>query len=102
MLKGDIDSGRTGDKVEVFDPGLSPLGTDDEAAGHPPSAFRVALARQYENVGRWAHKARTTSVAHIKLDGLPVVFIGFITAVSFTILFGIWLLTTTFFGAPPA
>ena len=98
MLKGDIDSGRTGDKVEVFDPGLSPLGTDDEAAGRPPSAFRVALARQYETAGRWAHKARKDSAAHMKFDGLPIVFIGFITAVSFTILFGIWLLTTTFVG----
>ncbi len=102
MLKGDIDSGRTGDKVEVFDPGLSPLGTDDEAAGHPPSAFRVALARHYENAGRWAHQARKGSAAHIKLDGLPIVFIAFITAVSFTILFGIWAFTTMFVAPHPA
>jgi hypothetical protein len=31
MLKADIDSGRTGDKNGDLDPGLSPLGTDDEA-----------------------------------------------------------------------
>jgi hypothetical protein len=43
MLKDDIDSGRTGDKVGVFDPGLSTLGTDDEAAGRPPSPFRIAF-----------------------------------------------------------
>ncbi|KQO59296.1 MULTISPECIES: hypothetical protein [unclassified Methylobacterium] len=48
MLKADIDSGRTGDKVSHYDPGLSQLGTDDEAAGNPPSAERVALARKAE------------------------------------------------------
>ena len=36
MLKADIDSGRTGDKIGELDPGLSSLGTDDEAAGRPP------------------------------------------------------------------
>jgi hypothetical protein len=50
QLKGDINSGRTGDKNEVFDPGLSPLGTDDEAAGVSPSADQVDLARHQENV----------------------------------------------------
>ena len=48
QLKGDIDSGRTGDKIAFPDPGLSPLGTDDEAAGRPASAERVALARRQE------------------------------------------------------
>src|SRR4051794_4457666 len=58
MLKADIDSGRTGDKVGVLDPGLSSLGTDDEAAGRPPSPFHIALARYQETVGRWM-KRRT-------------------------------------------
>src|SRR3982750_2586384 len=58
MLKADIDSGRTGDKVGVFDPGLSTLGTDDEAAGRPPSPFRIALARYQETFGRWAKGGR--------------------------------------------
>ena len=48
QLKADIDAGRTGDKVAEGDPGLSPLGTDDEAAGRPASPERVALARQQE------------------------------------------------------
>jgi len=43
-LKGAIDSGRTGDKVAFIDPGAAPLGTDDEAAGPPDTAERVALA----------------------------------------------------------
>jgi hypothetical protein len=48
MLKADIDSGRTGDKIAHYDPGLSQLGTDDEAAGHAPSHDRIALARANE------------------------------------------------------
>ncbi len=48
QLKADIDSGRTGDKVASPDPGLSALGTDDEAAGRPNSPERIALARKLE------------------------------------------------------
>jgi succinate dehydrogenase / fumarate reductase cytochrome b subunit len=47
-LKGDIDSGRTGDKVASYDPGAAPLGTDDEAAGTPDTPDRVALAMRQE------------------------------------------------------
>jgi hypothetical protein len=48
QLKADIDAGRTGDKVANADPALSPLGTDDEAAGTPPGPEAVALARKTE------------------------------------------------------
>ena len=82
MLKADIDSGATGDKTEVFDPGLSPLGTDDEAAGRPPSAFRIALARRYENLERWMKGARPVGATHHKHDGFPTLFVGFIAAVG--------------------
>jgi succinate dehydrogenase / fumarate reductase, cytochrome b subunit len=47
-LKGAIDSGRTGDKVAFEDPAASPLGTDDEAAGTPDTADRVATAMRQE------------------------------------------------------
>lgn len=47
-LKDDIDSGRTTDKVAMFDPAASPLGTDDEAAGTPNSPARVAMAERTE------------------------------------------------------
>ncbi len=47
-LKGAIDSGRTGDKVAFPDPGAAPLGTDDEAAGTPDTADRVAIAMRQE------------------------------------------------------
>lgn len=42
-LRFDIDHGRTGDKVNYPDPALAPLGTDAEAAGHPPSQAEIGL-----------------------------------------------------------
>ncbi|SFK84255.1 hypothetical protein [Methylorubrum salsuginis] len=48
QLKAQIDAGVTGDKVAAHDPGLSPLGTDDEAAGRPPEPARIAEARRQE------------------------------------------------------
>jgi hypothetical protein len=89
MLKGDIDSGRTGDKVAVFDPGLSPLGTDDEAAGHPPSAFRVALARYHEVRTRWSGSPPVAGAAHDEPDGALTGFLGFIGAVALVLAVGI-------------
>lgn len=64
QLKDDIDSGRTGDKVAQVDIGLSPLGTDDEAAGRPPSQGRIALARHTEAIRRWAEGAAKRGYAH--------------------------------------
>jgi hypothetical protein len=48
QLRDDIDSGRTGDKVDFPDHAAAPLGTDDEAAGTPPHPMTVAKARQIE------------------------------------------------------
>ena len=90
MLKADIDSGRTGDKNPVFDPGLSPLGTDDEAAGHPPSALRVAMARRFESFDRWRKGARRSGDAHDKQDGFPSGFVGIIVATGALLLIGVW------------
>jgi hypothetical protein len=96
MLKGDVDSGRTGDKNPVFDPGLSPLGTDDEAAGRPPSSLRVALARRSESVQRWAGGSRRAGAAHHKRDGVPVVFIAFIVGVALALVLGMWIFAAGF------
>jgi hypothetical protein len=90
MLKADIDSGRTGDKVGVLDPGLSSLGTDDEAAGRPPSPFRIALARSQETVGRWMKGGRSTSDAHPGWDITLTGFFGLIAALGMVLLIGIW------------
>ena len=48
QLRDDIDSGRTHDKVAHSDPAAAPLGTDDEAAGTPPTGEQVAMARRHE------------------------------------------------------
>jgi hypothetical protein len=90
MLKGDVDSGRTRDKVPVFDPGMSPLGTDDEVAGRPPSAFRIALARFHETKARWVGGPRTVAAARDKPDAALSGFIGFIGAVAVVFIVGIW------------
>jgi hypothetical protein len=47
-LRADIDSGRTGDKVAAPDPAMASLGTDDEAAGTPPSSDAIALTQRLE------------------------------------------------------
>jgi hypothetical protein len=66
MLKGDIDSGRTGDKVPVFDPGMAMLGTCEEAAGTPLTPEQIRLARQEENKRRWRFGTRGASAAQNK------------------------------------
>jgi hypothetical protein len=48
QLRDDIDSGRTRDKVAHSDPAAAPLGTDDEAAGTPPTGEQVSTARRHE------------------------------------------------------
>lgn len=47
-LRDRIDRGAGGDKVAFQDPAAAPLGTDDEAAGTPPSAAQVSTAMQQE------------------------------------------------------
>ena len=48
QLKGDINSGRTGDKVPHVDVGAAMLGTCEEAGGAPPTSQQVKLARANE------------------------------------------------------
>jgi hypothetical protein len=92
MLKGDIDSGRTGDKNPVFDPGLSPLGTDDEAGGTPPTPERVELARTEETKRRWRLGLRITSHAHDKSDrGALFIFFGLILLTAVVLVGVLWL-----------
>ena len=49
LLRHAIDSGRTGDKVDFPDPAAAPLGTDDEAAGTPPTRRDVAVSLAQES-----------------------------------------------------
>jgi hypothetical protein len=92
QLKADIDSGATGDKTPDYDPGLSQLGTDDEAAGRPPSAERIDLARYHERFSRWAQGAHKTIGAHEMWDGSLTGFASFIVAVGVILVGGIWAL----------
>lgn len=48
QLKADLRLGRSDGQGQVFDPGLSMLGTDDEAGGHPMTPQDIALARDQE------------------------------------------------------
>lgn len=47
-LRHALDRGQGGDKVNFVDPAAAPLGTDDEAAGFPPTReeIRMAAARE--------------------------------------------------------
>ncbi len=82
MLKADVDSGATGDKTEVFDPGMAMLGTCEEAAGTPLKPEQIALARRYETFQRWMKGSRKDGAAHNKTDGFPTFYVGFIAAVA--------------------
>ena len=77
QLRSDIDSGRTGDKVDWPDPATAPLGADDEAAGTPPSPERVKLARRQE---LWREPEPTINVA--KLDAPTRLYFVFIIALG--------------------
>ena len=87
QLNADIDSGRTGDKNPALDPSLAPLGTDDEAAGTPPTPFRVMLARRLENLNRWVRLS--SRAAGPKPDSDLILFLSVIGAISLVLLAGV-------------
>jgi hypothetical protein len=83
LLKADIDSGRTGDKNEVIDPGMAMLGTCEEAAGTPLTPEQLKTARIAETKERWRFGRPRDSAAHAKRDvGVRYGFYGFIVAVA--------------------
>jgi hypothetical protein len=83
----------------MFDPSGAPLGTDDEAAGTPPTPLRVAAARYYETVERWTGGKWKPAAAHHRWDGVSVGFIGFIVAVGVILTVGIWMVGSPSPGA---
>jgi hypothetical protein len=88
MLKADIDSGVTGDKTEVFDPGMAMLGTREEAAGTPLTAAQLARVRRHETSHRWKNAVRT-GIAYNKRDSVPTIFVSFIALVGVILVSGI-------------
>jgi hypothetical protein len=84
-LGHDIDRGRGGDKLDVIDLAAAPLGTDDEAAGTPPSREAVQIAYKNEIVSR-------PSSERAKTDWVVFFFVAFIVGVvSILLLAGLYL-----------
>ncbi len=48
QLRHGITTGQSRDKISNIDPSAAPLGTDDEAAGKPPTSEEIRLAAQEE------------------------------------------------------
>ena len=84
-LKHDIDRGRAGDKVAVIDPAAVPLGTDDEAAGTPPTP-RLAEQAHQDEIG-----ARPVSSERNDSDHALAIYIGIIGVIVTTFGIAIWL-----------
>ncbi len=82
MLKADINSGATGDKTEVFDPGMAMLGTCEEAGGHALSPKDIAIARHHEGAQRWTKGARKRGYAHHHSNAALYGYISFIGVVA--------------------
>lgn len=91
MLKGDIDSGRSGDKVEVFDPGMAMLGTCEEAGGNALSPKDIARARFAEIKERWRLSPRKPGYAHNRVDPTLALYLGFIGVAGIGLSAAIWL-----------
>jgi len=84
-LRSDIDSGRGGDKVDNIDPAAAPLGTDDEAAGMPPTPAEIKLAYTHE-VGRGVRSERKYDEDHgvaIWVGAVMVVWGAIFSAIYF-------------------
>lgn len=48
QIRDAIDTGRTGEKVAFPDHAAAPLGSDEEAAGHPPSPDELHMTAEAE------------------------------------------------------
>jgi hypothetical protein len=88
QLKADIDAGRTGDKVAAGDPGLSPLGTDDEAAGRPASPAIVRAARSEE--ARIGDLARAEPAKPERAVVVPALLAALVLVIAVAVVYGLW------------
>jgi hypothetical protein len=75
QLRNDIDSGRTGDKVDAIDPAAAPLGTDEEAAGRSPSPRHIRRTRLVEK-RRPRSKRRQYPVSSTGVLGFIALLVG--------------------------
>ncbi|MBV1694519.1 MAG: hypothetical protein KGP27_08680 [Hyphomicrobiales bacterium] len=86
-LRHDIDKGRTSDKVGAVDPAAAPLGTDDEAAGTPPSAAAIETARRHETKPVARHLDEAGATEHWLW---PWVVVGLLVAAAATLAILSW------------
>ncbi|MCQ0970456.1 hypothetical protein MLD63_08475 [Paracoccus sp. TK19116] len=78
-LREAIDSGRTADKVDHRDPASAPLGTDDEASGHPNSPEQVERAMEQEVVSETSDEPKEDLDDQVRDDPRKFfVFIGLV------------------------
>ncbi|MEQ3749229.1 MAG: hypothetical protein ABNH26_07605 [Celeribacter sp.] len=98
QLRDEIDRGGAGDKVAFSDPSAAPLGTDDEAAGTPPSRGQVSEAAKHETRREEPKPGKPTAQElqgpeHGKLmKSLPQPVIWVIVGIGVVIVIG-WLLS---------
>ena len=88
QLKGDIDSGRTGDKDNHVEDGAAPLRTGDEAGGTPPTPQRVRLARLTE---RAPSEKAAAGVMQQRTPWITPAFAGAIVAIAAVLTLALWL-----------
>lgn len=86
QLKGDIDSGRTGDKVAHMDVGAAMLGTCEEAGGAPPTPQQVKLARANEAA---SEQVRAAADPHGKRPWTMPLYVGIIAAICAVLVVGL-------------
>jgi hypothetical protein len=84
-LKHDIDRGRGGDEVDVIDLAVAPLGTDEEAAGTPPSPEAIAEAHQREVAVAPVSSERRDS------DHAVAAYVAIVAAIAINLGLAIWL-----------
>ena len=91
-LRHEINQGRgtdnyrsDSDSSQLIDPPAAPLGTDDEAAGTPPSRFVIKQAYEQEIFGRRVNPAQNRE------DYAVPIFVGVVATVVSFVAFAIWL-----------
>lgn len=89
QLKGDIDSGRTGDKIAHVDVGAAMLGTCEEAGGAPPTPQEVKLARTNEAASQ---RVRDAADPHGKRRWTLPLYVGVVGAICAVLIAGLMLI----------
>ncbi len=85
QLKGDINSGRTGDKIAHVDVGAAMLGTCEEAGGAPPTPQQVKLARTNEAA---SERVRAAADPHGRRGWTMPLYLGIVGAICAVLVIG--------------